>query len=54
MFNIDWIAAKLVALLTTTLFAFFSGYINYPYGWIIITLFLMARIRAMVSKDDGD
>jgi hypothetical protein len=48
--KIDWLSTLLVTLLIATLLAFFIGYFPYPYGWIIITLALIARLTVKVEK----
>lgn len=50
--KIDWFSALLVTLLIATLLAFFIGYFPYPYGWIIITFVLIARLTANSRKND--
>ena len=37
----------------TTLSAFFSGYFPYPFGWIVITLLLIARVTANSGNNDN-
>ncbi len=51
--NIDWFSTLLVTLLLATLLAFFFGYFPYPYGWIVITLVLIARLSANSGKNDS-
>ncbi len=40
----DSVLVFLIALLAATLLAFMLGWIPYPFGWLVITLFLIARI----------
>jgi hypothetical protein len=51
--KIDWFSTLLVTLLIATLLAFFFGYFPYPYGWIVITLVLIARLTANSTKNDN-
>jgi hypothetical protein len=51
--KIDWFSALLVTLLIATLLAFSIGYFPYPYGWIVITLVLIARLTANNGKNDS-
>jgi hypothetical protein len=51
--KIDWLSTVLVTLLIATLLAFFIGYLPYPYGWIIITIVLIARLTANSRKNDS-
>jgi|GEM_PF-1846351 len=48
--KIDWFSAVLVTLLITTLLAFFFGYFPYPFGWVVITIVLIARLTANSTK----
>jgi len=45
--KIDWISALLVTLIVTTWLAFFFGYFPYPFGWVVFSLALLARISAL-------
>lgn len=40
----DSITLLLTALLVATLLAFVLGWFPYPFGWIVITMVLVARI----------
>ena len=40
----DSVLVLLIALLAATLLAFLLGWFPYPFGWLVITLFLIARI----------
>ena len=51
--KIDWLSTLLVTLLIATLLAFFIGYFPYPYGWIIITIALIAKLTANSGKNDS-
>lgn len=53
MIKFDWLTTLLVTLLIATFLAFFSGYFPYPYGWIVITLVLIARLTANGGKNDS-
>lgn len=50
--KIDLLSTLLVTLLIATSLAFLFGYIPYPYGWIVITLLLIARLTANSVKDE--
>ena len=50
-FKPDWIAAIIVALLVTTLAAYFSGWFPYPYGWIVLGTLLLFRLSAIRQKE---
>ncbi len=50
--KIDWFSTLLVTLLLATLLAFFTGIFPYPYGWIILTIVLIARLTANYRKND--
>ena len=49
----DWLSTLLVTLLIATLLAFFTGIFPYPYGWIILTIVLIARLRAISRMNDS-
>lgn len=34
----------LLILLIASLYAFFGGWIPYPFGWMVLTVFLLARL----------
>jgi len=53
MIKFDWLTTLLVTLLIATFLAFFSGHFPYPYGWIVITLVLIARLTANSGKNDS-
>ena len=40
----DSVTLLLIALLAATLLAFVFGWFPYPFGWLVITLFLVARV----------
>ena len=40
----DRVVALLIVALVATLFAFFTGFFPYPYGWIVISLLLIYRL----------
>lgn len=42
--HLDWILLLLTGLLLATLAAFFSGMLPYPFGLIILSIFIIARI----------
>ena len=42
----DRVVALLIVALVATLFAFFTGFFPYPYGWIVISLMLIYRLTA--------
>ena len=41
---LDRILVVLIVLLLATLAAFFSGMLPYPFGFIILSIFIIARI----------
>ena len=49
--KIDWLSTLLVTLLTATLLAFFFGYFSYPYGWIVLTFVLVARLTQYIARN---
>ncbi len=42
----DWVAIALIVSLIATLIAFFAGVFPYPYGWFVLTAFLVFRLTA--------
>lgn len=40
----DSVSLALIAMLAATLLAFLLGWFPYPFGWLVITIFLVARI----------
>ena len=40
----------IIILLGITLTAFFSGFIPYPIGWIILSAFLIARLLQLSGR----
>ena len=42
----DWIVALLLAVMLTTLVAFFTGVTPYPYGIIVLSLLLVFRLAS--------
>ncbi len=41
------------ALLLTVLIAFFTGIIPYPFGWIVLSILFVLRLRYL-SRRNGD
>ena len=51
--RVDWIAAILAAMLAMTLTAYWFGWIPYPFGWIVLTLFLAVRALRLRKTGGG-
>ncbi len=49
--RVDRIALILAALLFASVFAFLLGFIPYPYGLIVLSLLLAARILYLRSSE---
>ena len=47
----DSVSALLIILLIATLLAFFTGVFPYPYGWIVITVLLVMRLKAIQKQE---
>ena len=48
----DRVVALLILALFATLFAFFTGFFPYPYGWIVVSLLLIYRLTAYRKPRD--
>lgn len=44
----------IILLLAGTLAAFFAGLIPYPFGVIVLSLFLAARLFALAARKEGN
>ena len=47
----DLVSVLLAIVLIATLLAFFAGIFPYPYGWIVITLFLVFRLASIRERE---
>jgi hypothetical protein len=47
---VDFLTVSLAVLLAATLTAFFAGWFPYPFGWLVIGCFLIARVLHLRKK----